>query len=247
MAQTSQDIESRSINGKSNGLKGDGTDESLKFKEIVENVHTANKTLYLPNGEYYIYQSTLGVSSFNFPSIEGQSLSNTKLVIHGRLNTNVKTNFKCKNIRIETDFQKPNTDTSSIGFIFSNEVEMLKNVSFENNIGSVANGSSRGIGLFSGYVNGLNIQTVNIKGSRGRFTVKNDNPSLGISGNININNLHFKNVQTGLYIQGVDSFDHDLYVRSVSINNISLVNTEEQKQNYSRFDGADLLMFEKSN
>lgn len=222
-----------------------GVDDTTAFINATTKALANNIPVYIPKGVCTINASVVGAREI--ASMIGEGSSKSVLKILGLSAMQIKDAFRLEKIKIESDYTVA-SGIASIGSLFYGVTPLqslrILDVVYQN-ISGVTTGATRGSTLIRCHASNVRVKDVVIEGSRFGMIISK---SVGIPcDNLSFDQVTFKNVQTGLYITngGVIAPTIEPAITNLSLNNITLINTETQRTNYSQINGADMIMLER--
>lgn len=216
-------------------LFSSGEDDSSNFIDAVSEARRIRGYVYLVDEEYQLSDAVNGLVLSN---ITGR---NSKVNLAPNVIFKYDSDITIEDIRFVGTQVFPSATTHIPSLITpANGVSfvVVKNVRYET-LTSITDGSYRGRAFIE--INSENVSVDNFTSINNRtgMSIRSDGTTL--IKRVDINNFHMINCEHGLYIgaQG------ELFTENITVENITLLNTESQSLNFSRYDGADLLMFER--
>lgn len=232
------------IDAKQKGLKGDGSDDSIKFEETALYCATNSKQFYFPNGTYLIKATSLSSNKIKGCSMIGESLNNTIIILDGQIgfDTEDLDNIHVENITfilrnaILTDVDLPIHTTAIFYSLTPKKKIIYKNLIFNGEV-TLDDGSQRyQCGIRDGCTEIGVIDNIVFKNIANNIIISSD------SNNYNIKNITTYNFQTAIQAGGTN----------YHIDNINGYNTPAQAtiwlqknhptQPVSDYNGMDLVL-----
>ncbi|MDF9760395.1 hypothetical protein OKW24_002168 [Peribacillus simplex] len=226
------------INVKTFGAIGNGvSDDSVAILQAI-----AQKTiLYFPQGHYIINKLPQNIK---IKGIVGESIKDTTIEFSKDVSIIMEDGFVLSKATIKSNSSVTNTINTRA--LFRSDV-FISNCSFESIkylTDASPSGDTRGSTLIYGYIKDSYFNNIKISGARTSFTLRGCGPI-----NNYFNSIHFSNVQTGFYLTSTGNMLEQITSENshsnLNFNNISLINTPEQKEQYSQANGSNLFMFEQ--
>lgn len=215
------------------GAVGDGvTDDSIAFSNAVDFAHTNNIPLVMEEKSYDAHD----ITSDYICDIEG----NNATVNVGQKQFFYDTDVKIKDVTFVSTFAVDRNGNGGTFIDHANNVDtiILKNVKF---VCRSASDALRGYIFFRALCNKLIIDGVEVYGAWRGIVLSNTSDI--VSESYYINNVYGENVQTLIDVEGyISSIDYSGFLKNVTISNINLVNTANQKQNYTAVEGSDAVL-----
>ncbi|MFD4817038.1 glycosyl hydrolase family 28-related protein [Peribacillus butanolivorans] len=226
------------INVKTYGAIGDGISDD-SFALIQANAQ--NNILYFPKGHYKI--NTIPQNT-KIKGIIGESIEDTTIEFAKDISIIMDEGFILSKVTIKSNSSVSNAINTKV--LFRSDV-FISNCLFENIkylTDASPTGDTRGSTLIYGYIRDSYFNNISISGARTSITMRGS----GFVNNI-FNSIRFINVQTGFYITSTGNMLEQIASANshsnLTFNNISLINTPEQKEQYSQSNGSSLFMFEQ--
>ncbi|WEZ09587.1 hypothetical protein P5663_07025 [Priestia flexa] len=211
--------------------------EAISHAKLLNNVASLPIPIKIAPGTYRIIKN----SDLEIPSLICDGFAT--IIVEDPYAFIVSSNFTLSNVRIvSTNVYSKTTDTFRPIFKATSQVENItfSNVVFDSEL-PISDGSVRAsqCANFKAIKN-FRLNNITVRGYRHGFTVD------GLSENIKGNMLHFENVELPIYVRGSSpTVTDENYAKNIQFSNISHINTQAQRNNYFKLQGADTFLLEK--
>lgn len=237
--ETTAQLAQTAVNIKTLGaVGGDVEKDTLAFNNAHELAMLLGSKVYFP-----VTEQPYLIDNISVDHVTSMYGNDSEIHFIGDIEMLYNDNFELRDLIIENDYVYTDQTTRSSLFKCDGTVDniIVDNILFN----VISPNTSRGKSLI--VAEGINVSLTNIRGGNSENPILIKNTVNNNVSSVNVENVHFKNTQTLIYLEGKSYRDttSKRYIDNVTIRNVSIVNTVAESDESRRVEGADVVMGER--